>query len=210
MNPASEKESFRWIDSLRNSTERLNDSQRLVHIGDREADIYEFFHEAEKLGSNYLVRIKVDRRLAPKSTTLRQELEKSISRGTGEISYTDKDGSEVKVILDIKFIRTTIKPSDGLKRKRYDERNVTVIQAKEISKSGGNRDPIDWRIMTNLPVSNLEEALEKLHWYSLRWKIEYFHRILKSGFGVEEARLGNRQRLENLLCLRRRTRHAPL
>ena len=61
--------------------------------------------------------------------------------------------------------------------------------------------PIDWKLITDLPVRSPEEAVEKLGWYARRWKIELFHKILKSGCRAEEARLRTAERLVNLLAL---------
>jgi hypothetical protein len=38
--PIKEKESIRWLENLKQSTELLGEAQRYVHIGDRESDIY--------------------------------------------------------------------------------------------------------------------------------------------------------------------------
>ena len=54
---------------------------------------------------------------------------------------------------------------------------------------------------TDLPVRSPEEAVEKLGWYARRWRIELFHKILKSGCRAEEARLRTAERLVNLLAL---------
>jgi len=45
------------------------------------------------------------------------------------------------------------------------------------------------------------DAIEKLQWYALRWKIEVFHKTLKSGCRAEDARLPTGQRLANLIAL---------
>jgi hypothetical protein len=63
-----------------------------------------------------------------------------------------------------------------------------VIQAREATKPKG-RDKIDWKLITNLPVRSRKDALEKLSWYSMRWKIETFHKILKSGCRAEASKL---------------------
>jgi hypothetical protein len=39
----------------------------------------------------------------------------------------------------------------------------------------------------HLPVRSRREAIEKLEWYAMRWKIEVFHKILKSGCKAEES-----------------------
>jgi hypothetical protein len=54
--PIEKKESFRWIENLRQSTARLGDPDRCVHIGDRESDIFELFCAASELGTHFLVR----------------------------------------------------------------------------------------------------------------------------------------------------------
>lgn len=54
---------------------------------------------------------------------------------------------------------------------------------------------------TDLPVENLESAIEKLEWYSLRWKIETFHKVLKSGCRAEDAKLRTAERLTNLIAV---------
>ena len=46
-----------------------------------------------------------------------------------------------------------------------------------------------------------QDAIEKLEWYAMRWKIEMFHKILKSGCKAEELRLRTAERLANLISL---------
>jgi hypothetical protein len=61
-----------------------------------------------------------------------------------------------------------------------------------------DRDRIDWKLITDLPVNSRRQAVEKVQWYALRWKIEVFHKILKSGCRAEQARLRTAPRLANL------------
>jgi hypothetical protein len=60
---------------------------------------------------------------------------------------------------------------------------------------------VDWKLITDLPVTSRKEAIEKLNWYSLRWKIEVFHKILKSGCKAETAKLRTANRLTNLISV---------
>ena len=64
-----------------------------------------------------------------------------------------------------------------------------------------NRKPIDWKLITDLPVISLKDAIEKLQWYALRWKIEVFHKILKSGCKAEDSKLRTAERLVNLISI---------
>jgi len=54
--PIEKKESIRWLENLKQSTELLDDPGRCVHIGDRESDIYELFCAAQEIGTHFLVR----------------------------------------------------------------------------------------------------------------------------------------------------------
>jgi hypothetical protein len=77
---------------------------------------------------------------------------------------------------------------------------LTVIHAREKGQPEG-RDPIDWKLLTNLPVKSMKAAIEKLDWYALRWKIEVFHKILKSGCKAEESLLRSTERIVKLIAV---------
>lgn len=64
-----------------------------------------------------------------------------------------------------------------------------------------NVEPIDWKLITDLPITSRAQAIEKLDWYAQRWKIETFHEILKSGCRAEASRLRTAQRLTNLIAM---------
>lgn len=59
--PIEEKESFRWIENLKQSIQLLKNPERCIHVGDRESDIYELFCTAQQEGTHFLVRTCVDR-----------------------------------------------------------------------------------------------------------------------------------------------------
>ena len=86
------------------------------------------------------------------------------------------------------------------KQNRYPALTLTVIHAEERG-TPENRKKIDWKLITDLPVGSRADAIEKLEWYALRWKIEVFHKILKSGCKAEESKLRTAQRLTNLISL---------
>ncbi|MGC8559798.1 MAG: hypothetical protein ACP5O1_03880, partial [Phycisphaerae bacterium] len=101
--------------------------------------------------------------------------------------------------LEVRFRRMTVRPPIG-KQKRYPALDLTVIHAREIN-GPKKRAPIEWKLLTDLPVSSLQEAVEKLDWYAMRWKIETFHKVIKSGCRAEDAKLRTAQRLTNLLAI---------
>ncbi|MDD2710798.1 MAG: IS4 family transposase [Verrucomicrobiae bacterium] len=86
------------------------------------------------------------------------------------------------------------------KRDAYDPLMLTVIFARERGVPK-NRKRIDWKLITNLQVRSPEEAIEKLNWYSCRWKIEIFHKVLKSGCKIEESKMRSAPRLAKLISV---------
>src|SRR6266550_4505290 len=177
--PIEKKESIRWLDNLKQSTELLDDPGRCVHIGDRESDIYELFCAAQEVGTHFLVRTCVDRLAGDGDHTIAEEMD--------------------EVILEIRFRKLRVLPPIG-KQKRYPALTLTVIHAEERG-TPKNRKKIDWKLITDLPVQSRKDAIEKLEWYALRWKIEVFHKILKSGCKAEESKLRTAQRLANLISV---------
>lgn len=75
--------------------------------------------------------------------------------------------------LQVKFATINTLPPVG-EQKRYSPQVLTYIHALE-EDTPPERDPIDWKLVTNLPVDYLSAAVEKLGWYALRWKAEVFY-----------------------------------
>ena len=66
---------------------------------------------------------------------------------------------------------------------------ILQLYCSKIYSLKGAAHLIDWKLITNLPVESLADAVEKLQWYALRWKIEVFFKILKSGCKIEDSKL---------------------
>ncbi len=99
----------------------------------------------------------------------------------------------------MRFRRLTVHPPIG-KQRRYPALELTVIYADE-RRAPTVREPVRWRMLTDLAVGDLEAAAGKLDWYAQRFKIETFHKILKSGCRAEQAKLRTAERLTNLLAV---------
>jgi len=197
--PIEAKESIRWLENMRQTTQLLGAPERLVHIGDRESDIYELFCEAEALGTRFLVRTAVNRLACAGDTTVEAVMDASSIDGWHVINVQNSDGGTEKTKLAIKYKTMTIRPPIG-KERHYPPLTLTVIHAREPN-APAHRKKIDWKLVTNLPVRTFEEAVAKLDWYAMRWKIEVYHKILKSGCRAEESKLRTAQRLANLIAL---------
>jgi hypothetical protein len=58
-----------------------------------------------------------------------------------------------------------------------------------------NREPIEWLLLTSVPVETFTDALERVDWYTHRWGVEKYHNGLKTGCRIENRRLQKAQRL---------------
>lgn len=197
--PIEKKESHRWLENLEQSTKLLNTPNRCVHIGDRESDIYELYCMAKKLKTHFLVRTCVDRLAGDGNHTISDEMDETKVKGLHKIELQDKKGNHFDVTLEIKYSRIKVLPPIG-KQKKYPELWLTVIFAEE-KNTPKNREKISWKLITDLSVKSGKEAIEKLNWYAMRWKIETFHKILKSGCKAEESKLRSAERLTKLISV---------
>ena len=181
------------------STALIGTTERCVHIGDRENDIYEFFCRAAAEGTYFLVRTCVDRLADDGSHTINAEMAEVSVQGLHRVMVPIGAGKLDEALVKLRYQAIHVLPPIG-KQKRYPALKLTVIHARERGKPEG-RPALDWRLITNLKIDTAEEAVEKLGWYAMRWKIEVFHKILKSGCRAEEAKLRTAERLVNLIAI---------
>jgi len=133
------------------------------------------------------------------SCTVAAVLKQVRVKGLHRVCVKDRKGNWSEAVLAIKYRRLRVLPPIG-KQKQYPPLTLTVIYAQEQTVPKG-RDRIDWKLITNLPVRSRSDAIEKLSWYAMRWKIEMFHKILKSGCQAQQSKLRTADRLANLLSV---------
>ena len=197
--PIEQKESIRWLENLRRTTELFGDPGRCIHIGDRESDIYELFCLAQELGTHFLVRTCVDRLAVDGTTTVAGVMNEAAVQGVHCVEVRDAKGQVGTAEVELTYRSLRVRPPIG-KQKRYPALTLTVLHARERDEPA-DRPRIDWKLITDLPILSNEAAVEKLRWYAGRWKIEVFHKILKSGCRAEDARLRTAERLVKLLAV---------
>lgn len=203
--PIETKESYRWLENLRQSMALIAAPERCVHVADRESDIYELFCLAQDLGTRFLVRVQTDRLADPPPNAPQQDAAHRVFAQLDAAPWSGRhrvavggDAGET-ACLQVKFAVIETLPPIG-KRKRYSPQILTYIQARELDPPS-DRPPINWKLVTNLPIADLAGAVEKLDWYALRWKAEVFHKVMKSGCRAEEVRLQTAERLAKFLAL---------
>jgi hypothetical protein len=200
--PLEEKESVRWVDGyqrVNELAEQLPDT-RLTYVADREADIYDLFVEAPcpESAADWLVRAQHDRVLGD-DKTLRRHLTDAPVLAETTFERPATHGCKARTVhQQIQVVRVTL-PAPHRPDRTLPDVEVTAILATEPQPPAGE-EPVEWLLLTNLPVETPEQALEKLQWYLCRWQIEVFFRILKSGCRIEKLQLEKRERLEPALA----------
>jgi hypothetical protein len=197
--PIEEKESARWPANVRLASERLG-PERCVHIADREGDIYELLCAAAEAGTHFLVRSHVDRWAGEGEHTIADEMAEAAVRGLYRINVVNERGEEREATLELKYRKVRVLPPVA-KQKHLPALTLTVIHAVERDPPRRGTKKIDWKLVTDLPVGSRVEAVEKLQWYAMRWKIEVFHKVLKSACKIEDSKLRTADRPVNLIAV---------
>jgi hypothetical protein len=115
--PIEEKESIRWLENLRQSTELLGAACRGVHIGDRESDIYELFCMAVAHGTGFLVRTWVGRLAVDSRQTVSEAIKSTRVKAVHRVEVRDRKGTLSSTVVEVKYRRLLVHPPIG-KQKR--------------------------------------------------------------------------------------------
>jgi hypothetical protein len=198
-----EKESAKWLRSFRALAEvqRRTPDTRLISVGDREADIYELFQEAlaDPEGPWLLVRAEQDRLRADGQEHLWPWMEQQPAAGVQEIRVPRRGAQAARMArLQVSFAQITLRPPRS--KPTLGALTLWAVLAQEVEAPAGIQ-PLRWMLLTTGPVESFAAACEKLHWYTLRWGIEVYHRTLKSGCQIEHRRLGAADRIETCLAI---------
>jgi Domain of unknown function (DUF4338)/Transposase Tn5 dimerisation domain/Transposase DNA-binding len=208
--PIEEKESVKWLRSYRTVTQaqRLCSTTMFVSVGDRESDIFELFAEAAHSpdGPKLLVRAErtryrkvLDGAAAENNEYLWERMNKQPVAGYQEVQIPKKTGRPARTAkIGLRSASVLLRPPV---RSPLPPVQVWAVYAREVDYGSTVKEPIEWMLLTTVEVSSFEDARERLRWYTLRWGIELFHRILKSGCRIEDRLLDDTDSLKKCLAL---------
>lgn len=186
--PFEQKESYRWVEALTTVENLVSKHTQVIHVFDREGDITEVFDKVRQLQhTGVLVRAAHNRSLDSDSERLWSKLEAqpiSLSQEI-ELPKTCKRSAR-KAKLTIRFCPVNLRTPY-----RFDNRDpllVYAVYATEFDCPEGET-PVEWMLLTTEVVADIQMASTILRWYSYRWHVEEYHKILKSGCQVERYRL---------------------
>lgn len=208
--PIESKESKKWLVSYRTTAEiqRICPDTMMVSVGDREADLYELFHEAvrDPSGPKLLIRAERtrSRKVIDKENEHKEELWRKMEgepvAGQIDVAIPRRGSRPARTAkLHVRFAKLELSPPTT--NKHLSPVNVWAVYAREIGYSIEVREPIDWMILTTVETESFEEARQRLHWYSRRWGIEVYHRTIKSGCRIEDRRLHDVDSIQACLAI---------
>jgi hypothetical protein len=206
--PIEETESYRWLKgySLAGEVQQACPQTVVISVADCEGDIQEWFLDAmSRPGeerAEFLIRAKCNRRLAPGAAHGYLWEEVQAARPLGKLTFKltrQADRPARRVTLSVKARPVTFY---GARRPggRLPPVQVWAIYALELKPPKGE-EPIEWLLLTSVPVNDFSGACLVMQWYRARWEIELFFRVLKQGCQIERLRLETAHRLLNALAI---------
>ena len=186
--------------------------QLWVDIADRGADITEFLDYEEEAGKKYVVRSQhnrwIEREIAGENgiTTAKVKLHdwaRSLpGQGMHTVEVQAKNGQKARTAqVSVSWEKVTILPP---RQRRGEERGVPltswVVRVWEANPPK-DAEPLEWILLTNVPVLTLADALVRIEWYRMRWIIEEYHKAQKTGTDIENMQFTYLNRLEAAIAL---------
>lgn len=199
--PIEEKESFRWLralDELAEVSEWAPETE-LIAIGDRESDLFELFDYRRRKARqiHLLVRARHDRCLEEDPRKLFAHLESLPVMGEATIRVPrqrEKKGKPSqpgrsalparRAQVQLRWERVTISAPKTVQTRHMLPVQLWALLVREVAPPEGAK-PLRWVLLTTVPIESRKQALRCLRWYTRRWRIEEWHRVLKSGCRIE-------------------------
>ncbi len=211
--PLEDKKNFAWILALRDCTQLVSElpDTRQICLMDREADFFELFDEQRQSARvDLLVRAKHNRctsedlrlfdvvRQSPVEGQLRIKVPRQSARAkkSKQKARAKREQRTAHVVLRYRKIEI---PAPA---PHQDKAPVTlwVVHVRESSPPADVK-PVEWFLLTTCAITTVEQAHECLRWYCLRWRIEDWHRVLKSGCRIEALAHRNAERLQRAIAI---------
>ncbi|BBM72083.1 IS4 family transposase [Rhodothermus marinus] len=200
--PTEAKESAKWLKALRQSRAVVPPEAQLITIGDSESDLFALFDLARALGTELLVRAAQNRSVcAPEVGRLWEVMGRQAVCGQLQVVASARKGKPKRqALVTVRFAPVSLKAPQHL-RKTMGDMPLYAVLVQEEAPPRDVSSPLCWLLLTTVPVDSFADAVERIRWYGLRWQIEVYHKVLKSGCGVEKAQLASVERLLPYLAL---------
>jgi hypothetical protein len=192
------RESDKWINGVKMVKELLPLHSRIIHVADREADIYFLMKEIVDADHFFVIRQTRDRKTD--DGTMTASLTMAQEKGSMSIDVPRNGTRKARrAIVSLRSCSVVVHPPRVINRVGTALKVNVVVVTESMPPPGGA--PLSWVLLTNEPVDSLEECIRIVQHYQARWGIEEFHKALKTGCSIEQRQVNTRGRLENVLGL---------
>jgi hypothetical protein len=189
-----EKETQHWVDAIDESVEVLAPSTRPWFQLDREADGGDVLNALVATEHWFTVRSSHNRRLDGEKRAPRRYLFDALEATRPLASYrlhipAGPRRTAREAHMELRITRETLSMRDK-RTNKVTRLPVTIVHTRERGTTPSGEKPIEWRLLTNRPVTTFEEAVLVVYGYAQRWRIEEFHKTWKTGAcNVEDCQL---------------------
>jgi hypothetical protein len=194
-----ENESEKWLLGLKAVNKHLATSSKgVILVQDREADIFRFFQAQRAANVDIVVGVYQPRRLEVVADGQIYPLSQAAEQlpKVGELKiHIERDNKALEVQLQISAGAVCVLPDKDLSAAKHQVKDLFLVMAREVGaldKEGkcvfDAGQAACWVLLTSYPIRQAQDALQVVNWYGLRWRIERFHYVLKSG-GLQVERL---------------------
>jgi hypothetical protein len=104
--------------------------------------------------------------------------------------------------VQVRWQSVTRQPPKDRAKEHLPTISVWAVWAIETDPPAGVA-AVEWLLLTRLPITRTDDALERLAGYAARWGIEVWRKVLKSGCRIEDRHLERADRLMRCLALYR-------
>jgi hypothetical protein len=198
--PLKDKESYKWILSLQAAQAAYQAAPSSVTIvSDRESDFYEYLSWPRADYIDLLVRAhhlnrKIE--LGAKSMKLKDLSTRFEVSGYFEVSIKKQHNRAArKAKMAVRFGQFTY---PAPQRRQGDKLTMYLVHVKEVNQLA---DPIEWYLLSTMPVENFANAVKLIQYYAHRWIIERFFYTLKTALNLEKLQVSDFDRLVNIIKL---------
>ena len=212
--PIEEKKTFVWIEHHRDLVELAGTmpQTKLVDVCDREADFFEFFDEQRKSPCvDILIRAKHDRNIKEEPFKLFAAVRHSPLQGRIQVPIPRQSARTKKSKQKARAVRPKRMADLALRHlqiqlpapKEYADRapvTVELLHAVE-ENPPANTEAVEWFLLTTVTIGCAADIEKCLRWYTLRWRIEDWHRVLKSGCSIDKIAHETAQRLRRAIAI---------
>ena len=214
--PIEQKENYSWLVGMRDCEAVAAEmpGTRVIQVMDRAADFFELF-DAWREGSkatHLLIRAKYNRATTKslklfdsvRATEPRQQLQLTVDRQSArpkKSKQAARPKRDARVAeLTLRYEQVELPPTRSHGGDNKEPIQLCIVHLLEEVPPEGVK-ALEWFLLTTMEVADPAQALRLVGWYCLRWRIEDWHRVLKSGCRVEDLRNETADRLKRALAI---------